>query len=297
LNFTCHLSRCLSRRRFDFDLGPVDKVMKSRDRTLNTPRLTADLLNTFLAAGGELRTGARVERVERGRVHSRGTSDRCRYVIAAAGCHIPEVAEIAVKSVKSPLLVVKPALTDVNFIRMTPTLSETFNHLHHAGPSGDYSLIGNARYWPLDAVVDEASLKAELIVRSERVFGTSIDPGRVALYFGTKTEALNGRQRRNYQYQIVEGRDAVAVLPGKMSLAFSLAVNVCRHFGIDPATRLPEVRQQDASARIAPPEHLAHAEALGAGATPVAKRRPVAALSLAARQEDWRLSTVDSTAT
>jgi len=279
LNFTCHLARCLSRRRFEFDLGPVDKVMKSRDRTLNAPRLTADLLNSFLAAGGELRTGARVERVERGRVHGRGTSDRCRYVIAASGCHISEIADIPVKSVKSPLLVVKPALTDVNFIRMTPTLSETFNHLHHTGPSGDYSLIGNARYWPLDAVVDEASLKAELIVRTERVFGTSIDPGRVALYFGTKTEALNGRQPRNYQYQIVEGRDAVAVLPGKMSLAFSLAVNVCRHFGIDPATRLPEVRQQDASARIAPPAHLAQAEAIGAGAMPVPKRRQIAALS------------------
>jgi hypothetical protein len=119
----------------------------------------------------------------------------------------------------------------------------------------------------------------------------------VALYFGTKTEALNGRQRRNYQYQIVEGRDAVAVLPGKMSLAFSLAVNVCRHFGIDPATRLPDVRHQDASARIAPPEHLVQAEALVAGVTPAPKRRPVSALSLAKEQEDWRLSTVHSTAT
>jgi glycine/D-amino acid oxidase-like deaminating enzyme len=296
LNFTCHLSRCLSRRRFDFDLGPIAKIMKSRDRTLNTPRLTADLLNTFLAAGGELRTGAPVERVERGRVHSRGTSDRCRHVIAASGSHITEVAQIPVKSVKSPLLVVKPALTDVNFIRMTPTLSETFNHLHHCGPSGDYSLIGNARYWPLDAVVDEASLKAELIVRTERVFGTSIDPSRVALYFGTKTEALNGRQPRNYQYQIVEGQHAVAVLPGKMSLAFSLAVNLCRHFGIDPATRLPEVRQQDASVRVAPPEHLARAEALDAGATPIAERRPIAALSTAMRQEERRLAAVHSTA-
>jgi hypothetical protein len=61
--------------------------MKSRDRTLNRPRLTADLLNTFLPAGGSCGTGARVEGgVERGRVHSRGTSDRCRYVIAASAC-------------------------------------------------------------------------------------------------------------------------------------------------------------------------------------------------------------------
>jgi glycine/D-amino acid oxidase-like deaminating enzyme len=296
LNFTCHLSRCLSRRRFDFDLGQIARVMKSRDRTLNTPRLTADLLNSFLAAGGELRTGARVEQVDRGRVHSRGNSDCCRHVIAASGSHVTEVAEIPVKSVKSPLLVVKPALTDVNFIRMTPTLSETFNHLYHTGPTGDYSLIGNARYWPLDAMVDEASLKAELVVRTERVFGTSIDPSRVALYFGTKTEALNGRQPRNYQYQIVEGQHAVAVLPGKMSLAFSLAVNVCRHFGIDPATRLPEMRQQDASARIAPPEHLARAEALVASVAPAAKRRLVPALSLA-KGENWPLSSVHSTAT
>jgi hypothetical protein len=107
----------------------------------------------------------------------------------------------------------------------------------------------------------------------------------------------NGSQPRNYQYQIVEGQHAVAVLPGKMSLAFSLAVNVCRHFGIDPATRLPEVRQQDASARIAPPEHLARAEALEAGATTIAERRPIAALSAAMRQDEWRLAAVPSTAT
>jgi hypothetical protein len=137
-------------------------------------------------------------------------------------------------------------------------------------------------------VVDEASLKTELIARTERVFGTSIDPGRVALYFGTKTEALNGRQPRNYQYQIVEGRDAVAVLPGKMSLAFSLAVNLCRHFGIDPATRLPLVRQQDASARIAPPEHLVLAEALGAGPAPAPELRRAAAMAAASWQDDWR---------
>jgi glycine/D-amino acid oxidase-like deaminating enzyme len=279
LNFTCQLSRCVSRRRFDFNLGRIARVMKSRDRTLNTPRLTADLLNAFLAAGGELRTGARVERIERGRVHTRPTTDRGRYVIVASGCHIPQVAEIPVKSVKSPLLVVKPALSDVNFIRMTPTLAETFNHLHHTGPSGDYSLIGSAHYWPLDAVVNEASLKAELIIRAERVFGTSIDPDRVALYFGTKTEVLNDRRPRNYQYQIVEGKTAVAVLPGKMSLAFSLAVNLCRHYGIDPAIGLPQVKQQDASARITPPEHLVRAEALGAGATPVQNRRQIAAVA------------------
>jgi glycine/D-amino acid oxidase-like deaminating enzyme len=281
LNLTCHLSRCLSRRRFDLDLGPVDRVMKSRDRTLDTQRLTADLLNTFLAAGGELRTGAPVERVERGHVHSQGTSDRCRYVIAASGSQLPQVAEIPVSNFKSPLLVVKPALTDVNFIRMTPTLSETFNHLHHTGPNGEYSLIGNARYWPLDAEIDEEVLKTELIARAERVFGTTIDPSHAALYFGIKTEVINGRQRRNYQYQIVEGRNAVAVLPGKMSLAFSLAVNLCRHFGIDPATRLHAIRQQDASARIARPTHLACAEALADRAEAVAERRPRRVLSLA----------------
>jgi hypothetical protein len=238
-----------------------------------------------------------VERIERGRVHSGGTSDRCRYVIAASGSHISEVTDLPVTSVKSPLLVVKPALSDVNFIRMTPTMSETFNHLHHVGPGGDYSLIGNARYWPLHADVDEASLKAELIARAERIFGTRIDPRDAALYFGTKTEMTNGRQRRNYQYQIVEGRDAVAVLPGKMSLAFSLAVNLCRHFGIDPATRLPEVRHQDASDRIAPPEHLARAETLGGAVTRVIGRRPLEIPALTGWQDDWRIARVPTAAT
>jgi glycine/D-amino acid oxidase-like deaminating enzyme len=266
--FTLNLNRCLSRRRFDFDLGRIGKVMKSRDRTFNARHLVTDLLNAFLCAGGELRTGSPVVRIEAGRVHTRGESLPCRYAIAAAGPRIADLTGVPVSAVKSPLLVVRPALTDVNFIRMAPDPRHTFNHLHHVAADGDYSLIGNARFWPTEATVDEAALKSEMMAHAERVFGRRIAPSEAALYFGTKTEAVNRAALRNYQYLIIEGRHAVAVLPGKMSLAFSLAVNVCRHFGIDPATTLGRFEDQGAARHIARPAHLEHARALARTAAP-----------------------------
>jgi FAD dependent oxidoreductase len=262
LTLTPRLTRSLARRRFDFELGPIAKVMKSRDRTLDATRIATDLLNAFLASGGDLRTNAPVVRLERGWVHTTGESFRCRQVIAAAGRHTAEVAGIPVKVMKSPVLVVTPALSDINFIRMTPNVMESLNHLCHDGPDGDYSVIANAHYWPAEAAVDPAPTKTALLSKVEHVFGERIEPRRAALYFGDKTELIEGSRLRNYQYQILEGRRAVVVLPGKMSLAFSLAVNLCRHFGIDPATHVDAFKDLRAAAYVAPAVHLEHSRTL-----------------------------------
>jgi hypothetical protein len=255
LNISFNLSRCLARRRFDFDLGKISKVMKSRDRTFNAECLFSDLLNSYLSAGGELETGTKVERLEKGLVHTANGAHRSRYVIVAAGRQIPDVSGMPVRIVKSPILVVKPALTDVNFIRMTPNMNDTFNHLYHSVEGGDYSLIGNARFYAAADAVDEEALKAELLKEVGNIFGGTIESDQASLYFGYKTEAKSTRGLRNYQYQIIEEGNSVVILPGKMTLAFSLAVNLCRHFGIDPATEIGPLKEDAAMDAIATPEH------------------------------------------
>ena len=273
VNFTLNLSRSLARRRFDFDLGGIDKVLKSRDRTFDAERLIGDLLSAFLGAGGELELRSPVTRIEKGWVHTEGATHRCRHVVVTAGREIPRVCGTRVRVVKSPILVVRPALSDVNFIRMTPIVEQTLNHLYHDSPEGDYSVFGNASYFDCDSQLDEPALKAELVAKAETAFGRTIDLDQAALYFGYKTESAAGRGLRNYQYQIIEGRDCVVALPGKMSLAFSLAVNLCRHYGIDPATEIDPPGNQVAAGVVARPEHYVRFSAL-APISPPAVRAP-----------------------
>lgn len=262
LGLTTNLSRCLSKRSFDLDLGAIGKVMKSRDRAIDTERMVTDLVNAFLCAGGELRTKARVTYLEKNAVHLEDGSYRCRHIIVAAGCRIPEIAGVDLRVFKSPMLVVKPALSDVNFIRMTPNISETFNHLVHPSPEGDYSVIGNASYYDDRREIDVGALEAELLAQAESIFRCGIDRDRATLFFGRKAEIVNGRSLRNYQYQIVPGRNCVVAVPGKLSLAFSLAVNVCRYFGIDPVTEVAPLEDRGAASAVAPPEHYARFSAL-----------------------------------
>lgn len=91
---------------------------------------------------------------------------------------------------------------------------------------------------PADENVDEQVVEAMLIKKGETIFCQQIDPSRISLYFGFKTELASAAQAWNYQHHIIEAGDYVLALPGKMSLAFTLAVNVCRHVGVDPVLEL-----------------------------------------------------------
>jgi glycine/D-amino acid oxidase-like deaminating enzyme len=254
-NLSLNLSRCLADRKFEFCPGSVSKTMKSRDRTFNAEWITIDLLNSFLGNGGKLKLNATVTDVGKGCVSDLDTTHKARYVIVAAGRDVERLSGVAVNVYKSPLLVVHPAIADVNFVWMTMNIPDTFNHLYHDSDQGNYSLIGNAVYFPVDQPVDETEIKKNLMAKAEKIFGKAIDDASSSLYFGYKTELQSGASARNYQYHIVNGRNCIVALPGKMSLAFSLAVNVCRHFGIDPVTEIGALDNRGASAAVGQPEH------------------------------------------
>lgn len=250
-----NLGRCVSRRAFDFSPGVVAKILKSRDRSFDAVRIMTDLLNAFLSNGGVLKTNSCVAHIDKGTVSDEHTTYRARNVILTTGRLLKDLSGINVNVFKSPLLVVKPSIIDVNFVWMTMKMSETINHIHHENGQGNYSLFGNAVYFPAEQPVDEESLKRRILDRTGRILGQELNETSAALYFGYKTDVLNGRSRRDYQYHIINGKNCVVAVPGKMSLAFSLAVNVCRHYGIDSVAELRALADQGASAAVSQPEH------------------------------------------
>lgn len=265
INFSPNLSRCLSNRDFHLNPGIDSKIMKSRDRTFDADCLMTDLLHSFLASGGKLMTNAIVSKASRRSVSDQSGTYKAQHVIVSTGRNVGKLTGVRTKVLKSPLLVVKPAILDFNFAWMTMDMQNTFNHMYHCSDHGGYSLIGNAIYFGVDEQVDEAAIKNQMIEKAQKIFDIDVNEQSADLYFGIKTEIVDEGHLRNYQYHIIDGGEAVVALPGKMSLAFSLAVNVCRHFGIDPVTdapRLDDQKDQGASAAIAKTEHYRRSAAM-----------------------------------
>ena len=242
-------------------LDEIAFVLKSRDRAMNTRLIIEDLLRSFLGYGGVIRTETKVQSVEKGCVIAEATSGESPVTISARHIILTTGKESTaftsnIRVVMSPLLVVCPALVDVNFIKMSPDMKDTINHIYHRFNGLDYSLIGNAVYHdPQDCTGSRREmLRQHMVEKARKVFG-DFDDRRAEIYFGSKTEVTSSSFLRNYLYQIVDRGTYTLALPGKFSLCFSLAANVCRHFGIEPVERIAAVSQQDISHLVQEPRH------------------------------------------
>lgn len=215
-----------------------DSLLPSNDRSLDSEALMHDLLNSFLFSGGVLKTGAPVADIQSGGVRvADGSFHRGRRTILTAGRRIRNFTS-GVRVVKSPLLVVRPAITSLNFAQMHPVPSETLNHVCHQTPEGAYSVFGNAAYFDEAANPPIDQLQIRMLVQVNSFFGTNIPLEHTALYFGYKTEVPGnqaaGLVPRNYRFALFDAGNHLVVLPGKLSLAFSAAVGVCERLGVKP---------------------------------------------------------------
>lgn len=217
------------------------------DRPMRAPAIISDLVGSLLGAGGEVRTGAEVERLEkRGgtivNVHTSAGAVAARTVILATGKWLDRFLPCAadVRVVASPLIVASPAVSDRNFVRMTPFVEKSVNHLHHSVDGHCYSLIGDGYFAdPGDpGAVTRASER--LLATARNVFPRLHEVEIVETYLGYKTEIVAKGGERNYQYFIREVDEGVhAVIPGKFSLAFSLAVNAFKRLtGEEPGKKI-----------------------------------------------------------
>ncbi|MFQ5675942.1 MAG: hypothetical protein ACE5G1_08610, partial [bacterium] len=119
-----------------------------------------------------------------------------------------------------------PKVCSSNAVRLTPFLKQTINHLIHSYEEKEYSVIGGGYFASTDDGDAIRRAGSQLLEKAESVFPRMNQAQLTRLYFGTKTEIISSRAKRNYLYKIEEIEDDVfAVVPGKFSLAFSLAVN------------------------------------------------------------------------
>lgn len=201
------------------------------DRPMRAIAIILDLVRSLLGSGGVIVTGTEVARLEKTgtcvQLHTTSKSITADIVIAAGGRWQGQIlgADIA-KTVASPLLVAYPAVVDRNFVRMTPFVEKSLNHLHHEVDGREYSLIGGGYFAdPCDEKgVERAS--RNLVEMAGSIFPRLRQADLLETYLGYKTEIVAKSGERNYQYLIREIYDSIyAVIPGKFSLAFSLAVN------------------------------------------------------------------------
>lgn len=236
------------------------------DRPMRSVAIVTDLVRSLLGAGGEIRTNAEADRIERsgGRaiIHTAGGETiEAGQVIVSAGKWLGRFLSRAsdVRVVASPLLVAWPAVADRHFVRMTPFVERSVNHLHHEIGTYRYSVIGGGYFADPndDAATERASAKLREMAQS--VFPRLADAKTVQTYLGYKTEIVPQSGERNYQYVIRKVDDNVhAVVPGKFSLGFSLAVNTYRRItGKFPPVAINLAPAEAASGFVGPARHAA----------------------------------------
>jgi len=239
-----------SNRKFDycFDKKPV--VLISQDRSMNSTLIVDDLIKSFLLFGGRVILESKVIKIEKNKIiisdkMKHETAYHAKRFVLATGKFLGDFfCKDQIKVVKSPLLVVAPALSDINFVRLSINSSKIINHFCHKIPEGSYSVIGNAEYYDPNEDINHNFLKLSVLDKVNHFFGSTLNSNNTDLYFGYKTEFPRLSQLRNYQYHLLENNNCILVLPGKFSFAFSLAVNFCKHFGIDPPIKIPKLNEK-----------------------------------------------------
>lgn len=213
--------------------------VKGYDRPMNAYNIVADLCRSFLSYGGDLRLRSRfLEYRKRGEAIEVVLEDgvlQTRTLILAMGKDLKDFlrGRVAINVFVSPLLVVYPHVCDTNFVRLTPFITRTINHLKHTAEGKAYSLIGGGYFARPEDPVERERVKEALIERAYQVFPLMKQAQVVEVYFGNKTEVaptLRDVKKRNYLYRVEQiEKDVYFVIPGKFSLGFSVAVNTYRN--------------------------------------------------------------------
>jgi glycine/D-amino acid oxidase-like deaminating enzyme len=211
--------------RWEGDPGGHEKyqVVPSTDARLFTRRILSSLL-ALLGADTEVITGAEYEvrgEGDRTVVHINGKTHTPDLVILATGKGAAKQltaidktnVALRIKSIRSPIVVLDHALDLPNFIRFTPQLPETVNHIKVPIDGGaDVSTIGSYDYHPVDEAPDIRPFIGRVCDRIG-IPTTAV----VGSYYGTKTELTEGLPRRyNHALEQVNANTYLA-LAGKFS--------------------------------------------------------------------------------
>lgn len=205
------------------------RVIPSTDARIDTKRVLSSLLR-LLGRETQVLTAAQYELLrdgDRTAVRIDGETHRPDLCVFAAGKSIPSMLGAIgcegiakdFKSVCSPIVVLRRALDLPNFIRYTPNLPETINHIKYDVGGTDISTIGSYDFHPADQRPDISPFVEKVCRR------LAISPDEVVgSYYGTKTE-LTGKLARRYNHAVGSvNANTYFAIAGKFS-QFPLLVN------------------------------------------------------------------------
>jgi hypothetical protein len=234
-------------RRFDqsFSLPPSTyDILKSSDVSLNTALIMRDLVASALANGVEFETGVTIENLVLDRFGTmRVNSLLCRgqrrfpmhlkakLFVFAVGAGFDRYLQelqlrVRLQVSHSAMVVAWPALSTINFARMSIKPKFHFNHVLQramgAHSALQFSMLANSGFLAQNANVAEKVADIDAILEmAERYFGReALYTRKLYAYECAKTEFLSEEEeKRRYSYWIEHPRDTnyIGVVPGKFS--------------------------------------------------------------------------------
>lgn len=238
-------------RRFDqsFQQPPSDYAfLRCQDAAMDTYAILRDLTASALSRGVEFETGITLEKMNGDRYGPvrlkslvyRGAGGERKHLkaqifIFAAGESLGPILEelhlrARLKRNLSAMIVAYPALSEVNFVRMSAKNAFHFNHfvqsVQRRGKKLTYSLLANSGYAGADSP-ENADIEP-LLDSAERYFGAeALYNRRLWGYDCVKTELVSDdEQKRRYSYWIESAPNSnyLCVLPGKFSFFPTVAL-------------------------------------------------------------------------
>ena len=195
------------------------------DFTTNSSNILRDLIATAITNNLELSLDNPVLKIENHNgqklVVTKKFTVKTTNVIICAGKNIPDFIDVSIKTSIAPIAVVKGLDKDTkSFVELDYIVKNCINLIKKpqgAGLIGGISLKSEAKAQEYMKYVIERHKKLN---KNIKVIGT---------YFGEKNEIVFKNQDRNYLFHIVPmGSGIWAVVPGKFTLGFSLAVEFYR---------------------------------------------------------------------
>jgi glycine/D-amino acid oxidase-like deaminating enzyme len=235
--------------------GSKYEVIRSTDARINTRRVMSDIVTMM---------GDRVSIVANAVYDVESSNDKTSIILDGQKI-VPELVVMAsgsglesmlskigcldssqFKSVQSPIVVLDKALPLPSFIRYTPVLEYTINHIKYKMMSEDgtscveRSTVGSYDFFPVGRAPDiepfVEKVCSRLGIQTSSVVGS---------YYGTKTE-MSGSMARKYNHAVgLANKNTVYAIAGKFSQFPLLVENFVDLIGLDRSVRFePQPRSK-----------------------------------------------------
>lgn len=199
--------------------------IQTSDFTTNSSILLRDIIATALHNHMELSLGNSVIKIENHGNYKTVVTDKQSFkasnVAICAGKNIPDFMDVMVKTTIAPMAVVSGL--DANAKSFVELDCITRNCINLITKPNGVGLIGGISM----NCEEEAGKYLDYVIKQHKKLNNSIKV--VGKYFGYKNELTFKNEDRNYLYHIVSTEPGIwAIVPGKFTLGFSLAVEFYR---------------------------------------------------------------------